>query len=124
MLGQPEAVLGQPEALLGQPEAVLGQLSKAKWPALKRLEIGQTKTGFGMETISHLISAQWPLLEHLSLHSKSFMATEVTTELSKGKWPLLKTLQAGLLSVDAVCLLPFALLLSDIVRQPDGALFP
>ena len=104
------------------PEAVLGQLSKAKWPSLKRLEIGQTMIGVDSETISHLISAQWPLLEHLSLHSKSFMATEVATELSKGEWPLLKTLQAGLLSLDASCLLPFALLLQKIVRQPDGAL--
>ncbi len=103
-------------------ETALGHLSKAKWPLLKRLEIGQTKARFGLETISHLINAQWSLLEHLSLSSSNFMATDVVTELSKGEWPLLKTLQAGLLSLDVSCLFPLALLLQETVRQPDGAL--
>ncbi len=91
-------------------ETALGQLCKAKWPSLKRLEIGQTKMKFGLETISHLINAPWPLLEHLSLRSSVLTATDVVTQLSKGEWPLLKTLQASLLSLDASCLLPFAFL--------------
>ncbi len=78
-------------------EAALGQLSKAKWPFLKRLEIGQSRAPFTLENLSHLISAQWPLLEHLSLRERNFMATGVVTQLSKGEWPSLKTLQAGLL---------------------------
>ncbi len=48
------------------------------------------------------------------------MATDVVTELSKGEWPLLKTLQAGLPSLSASRLSPFAPLLQEIVRQPDG----
>ena len=34
-------------------DPALGQLCKAKWPSLKRLEIGQTKMKFGLETMSH-----------------------------------------------------------------------
>jgi hypothetical protein len=104
-------------------EFTLGQLNKAKSPLLKRLEIGQSRAPFALENISHLISAQWPLLEHLSLHSNNVIATDVVTQLSKGEWPLLKHLQAGLPSLDALCLLPVAFhLLQEIVRQFDGAL--
>ncbi len=94
------------ETALGQ-QGLMAFTEKARD---RRPIIGQTKMKFGLQTMSHLINAQWPLLEHLSLRSSVLTATDVVTQLSKGEWPLLKTLQASLLSLDASCLLPFAFL--------------